>query len=74
MAINDKPLKVFGIQQDFLFPTIYFAGKKLNEATYNVESSSYDIKKRILEREITSVYYQMQYELEKESVYKKSIK
>ncbi len=71
MAINDKPLKVFGIQQDFLFPTIYFAGKKLNEATYNVESSSYDIKKKILEREVTSAYYQMQYELEKENVYKK---
>ncbi len=71
MAVNDKPLKVFGIQQDFLFPTIYFAGKKLNEATYNMESSSYKIKRKILEREITSAYYQMQYEIEKESIYKK---
>ncbi len=71
MAVNDIPLKVFGIQQDFLFPTLYFAGKKLNEATYHLESSSHKIKRKILERDITSAYYQMQYEIEKESVYKK---
>ncbi len=71
LAINDIPLNVFGIRQDFLFPTIYFASKKLNRATYNLESSSYNIKKKILERDITSTYYQLQYELEKEDVYKK---
>jgi cobalt-zinc-cadmium resistance protein CzcA len=71
LAFNDEPLKVFGIQQDFLFPTIYFAGKKLNMATYNMESSSYEIKKKMLEREVISSYYRLQYELEKENVYRK---
>ena len=71
LAVNDLPLNIFGIQQDFLFPTIYFASKKLNRATYNLESSSYKIKKKILKRELTSSYYQLQYELEKEDVYRK---
>ena len=71
LAINNEPLKVFGIQQDFLFPTIYFAGKKLNKATYNMESSSYQIKKKILEREVNESYYRLQYELEIENIYRK---
>ena len=71
IALNDIPLKVYGIQQDFLFPTIYFANKRLNKASYNMESSSYEINKKRLEREVASSYYQLQYELEKENVYKK---
>ncbi|UOB19118.1 CusA/CzcA family heavy metal efflux RND transporter [Abyssalbus ytuae] len=61
LAINNEPLKVFGIQQDFLFPTVYFASKKVNEATYNVQSSVYEIQKQILLQEITSNYYQLIY-------------
>jgi len=71
IAINNEPLKVFGIQQDFLFPTIYFAGKKLNKATYDMESSSYLINKKSLERDLKLSYYQLQYELEKEDIYRK---
>ena len=29
LAINERPIGVFGVQQDFDFPTIYFAKKKL---------------------------------------------
>ncbi|NOQ92378.1 MAG: CusA/CzcA family heavy metal efflux RND transporter, partial [Flavobacteriaceae bacterium] len=71
LAVNNEALRVFGVTQDFLFPTIYFAGKKLNKATYEMESSSYKIKKKILERELISSYYQLQYELEKEDVYRR---
>ena len=71
LAIDNQPLKVFGIQQDFLFPTLYFAGKKLNKAVYDMESSSYNIKKKILERALQTSYYRLQYELEKEDVYRK---
>ncbi|MEN8124874.1 MAG: CusA/CzcA family heavy metal efflux RND transporter [Bacteroidota bacterium] len=71
LAFNNEPLKIFGIQQDFLFPTIYFSGKKLNNANLNLETSSYEIKKKALKKELTSSYYQIQYEYEKENVYKK---
>jgi cobalt-zinc-cadmium resistance protein CzcA len=36
-----------------------------------MESSTYNIKKKILERELKSSYYRLQYELEKEDVYKR---
>jgi len=70
-AVNDIPLKIFGVQQNFLFPTIYFAGKKMNKAAFNVEWSAFEIQKMKLKREIAKYYYQLQYEKEKESVYKK---
>jgi cobalt-zinc-cadmium resistance protein CzcA len=71
LAVDNQPLKIFGIQQDFLFPSLYFAGKKLNKATYDMEFSSFNIKKKIVERELKSSYYRLQYELEKENVYRK---
>jgi len=70
LAYNNEPLNVFGIQQDFLFPTIYFAGKKLNKANLSMESSSYLIHKKLLEQRVVSKYHLLQYELEKEAVYK----
>ena len=68
--INNEPLRVFGMQQDFLFPTVYFSAKKLNRAEFNLTSSSYAIQKKALTREITSGYYQYQYVREKASVYR----
>ena len=71
IAINNLPIKVFGIEQDFLFPTRYFAGKRVNEARYQMESSSNSVKKRQIEQQVQSKFYLLQYELEKESVLKR---
>ena len=69
LAFNNEPLQVFGVQQNFLFPTLYFAGKKVNKAHLQMETSLYAVKKQQLEREVASAYYQLQYEREKENVY-----
>ncbi|WP_339613992.1 CusA/CzcA family heavy metal efflux RND transporter [uncultured Winogradskyella sp.] len=71
LAINNEPIGVFGVQQDFLFPTVYFTQKKLNKANVNLENSSYNIKEKALKREITSNYYNYLYSAQKEQVYKK---
>lgn len=71
LAINNEPLKVFGIQQQFKFPTVYFAGKKLNEASYSLESSSYAIQEKMLEYEVTSSYHEYLYTKEKETIYER---
>jgi len=71
LAYNDIPLKVFGIEQDFLFPTRYFAGKKVNQANLNVESTTFKIQRRRLEEALFSKYYELQYHLEKEQVLKR---
>lgn len=69
LALNEQPLRVFGIQQNLLFPTRYFAGKKVGKANFKMENSSYEVRKQLLEQEVASVYYQLQYEREKEKVY-----
>ena len=69
LAFNNKPINVFGIQQEFLFPTVYFAQKKRNKANLNLETSSYSIKEKALNRQITASYYEYLYSVEKEQVY-----
>ncbi|WP_299337858.1 CusA/CzcA family heavy metal efflux RND transporter [uncultured Psychroserpens sp.] len=71
LAFNNRPIGVFGIQQDFKFPTVYFAGKKLNEANYDLEFSNYTIKEKTLKREVTSRYYQYLYTCEKKQIYER---
>jgi cobalt-zinc-cadmium resistance protein CzcA len=70
LAINNKPLRVFGVQQDFRFPTVYFSEKKLNQANENVVTSNYEIQKKALERKVTSAYYNYQIAQEKQRVLK----
>ena len=71
LALNNEPLKVFGIQQDFRFPTLYFSEKKVNKARYGVTSSTYDIQKKGLERKVIAAYYEYQIAREKEQVYRR---
>ncbi|WP_298330444.1 CusA/CzcA family heavy metal efflux RND transporter [uncultured Dokdonia sp.] len=69
LAINDRPLRVFGIQQDFKFPTVYFSEKSVNKASVKVASSAFEIKKKEVERKVTAGYYDYQIAREKERVY-----
>ena len=71
VAFNNEPLNTFGIEQEFLFPTRYFAGKKANLAAYDMENSSYLLEKRRLSFKVYSRYYKLQYEYEKEAVLRK---
>jgi cobalt-zinc-cadmium resistance protein CzcA len=70
IAVNGEPINVFGVEQDFLFPTVYFSKKKVNKAGYDLESSAYEIQKKILIKEVTSKFYEYQYAKEKEFIYK----
>ena len=65
LAINNEPLKVFGISQSFKFPTVYFAEKKLNKAVQNIAQAEYDIQLLKVKREVYSAYYQLSYTNEK---------
>lgn len=69
LALNNEPLKVFGVQQDFLFPTVYFAGKRVNTESYNLASKKYEIQEKNLVRALTASYWQLQYVRKKESIY-----
>ncbi|MCG2460002.1 CusA/CzcA family heavy metal efflux RND transporter [Flavobacteriaceae bacterium F89] len=69
LGLDQKPLDVFGIQQEFLFPTVYFAGKQVNMKSYDLAASNYEIRKKALERALTASYYEYRYAKEKETIY-----
>ncbi|MRH99008.1 CusA/CzcA family heavy metal efflux RND transporter [Kriegella sp. EG-1] len=71
LATNNLPLKVFGVQQDFNFPTVYFARKKINKARFDLTSSSFDIEKKNLEKLVNLAYYDYQIAKEKAESYQK---
>ncbi|MBT8181878.1 MAG: CusA/CzcA family heavy metal efflux RND transporter, partial [Eudoraea sp.] len=70
IAINGEPIGIFGVEQDFLFPTVYFSKKKVNKAGLDVESSAYEVQKKILKKKVTSRFYEYQYAKEREFIYK----
>ncbi len=69
LSMGNLPLNVFGVRQDFDFPTVYFAKNKVNKVNYNLNAIAYEIQEKILKRDITASYYRLQYFKEKESIY-----
>jgi len=69
LAFNNEPIKVFGIQQYFRFPTIYFADKKVYKAQHNVESANYDMTLKMLKKEVSMAYYNLRYSKNKVKAY-----
>ncbi|OAD90289.1 multidrug transporter AcrB [Aequorivita soesokkakensis] len=71
LAPNNEPLEVFGVQQGFLFPTVYFAEKNVNKRQFEMQSSQYELQKRKTEGMVAAAYYQLQFEKNRERVYKR---
>lgn len=71
LALNGLPLKVLGLQQDFLFPTVYFAGKKVNKTQFDLRRSNLDIQRRMLEKKVVSQYHRLLFEREKQEIYRR---
>ncbi|AJR02688.1 CusA/CzcA family heavy metal efflux RND transporter [Siansivirga zeaxanthinifaciens] len=70
LAINNEPLKVFGVSQDFKFPTVYFADKKVNKAKYNLQKSNYAITLENIKREVHLAYNHLVYAKNKAETYR----
>ncbi len=61
LAINNEPLNIFGVSQDFIFPTRYFAEKRVNQAAYQLKASENEIQVLQLKRDVYSNYYALSY-------------
>ena len=59
--INSEPLKVFGISQNFKFPTVYFAQKQLYKAMQGVAEAEYNMQLLKIKKEVYSAYYNLSY-------------
>lgn len=70
LAFNNKPLEVYGIQQNFLFPTRYFAQRKILKSGHELSSDTYELQKWQLERQLSMVYHRLQYSRAKQEVYR----
>ena len=70
LALNNLPLKVFGIAQDFKFPTVYFTDKKLNEVKSSLEETNYDIQFQQVHKAVYTNYYKLSYAKNKAETYR----
>lgn len=69
LAFNNEPLRVFGVQQRFAFPTIYGVQKKVYAAEYEREKANYNLQKNKLSIAISKVYEQIVYLQNQEKLY-----
>lgn len=69
LAYNNQPLKIFGAQQRFSFPTVYGAQKKVNTTEFEKEKASFEIQKNKVSLEISKVYFQILYLQHQEKLY-----
>lgn len=69
IGTNLGVLNSFGVAQNFMFPTVYGANKKINKASVEISIANNEILKKQLEKEITTAYYKYIYAKEKELLY-----
>ena len=70
IAPNDLPLKVWGIEQSFLFPTVYSSQYKVNKAEWKITRTSYEIARNKLALEVSLVYEQIVWIQQREKLYR----
>lgn len=69
IAQNGKAIWVMGVQQDFLFPTVYTATKQLLNQQYQLNSSKYQVVSKRINRAVTSAYYSYSTMVKKAEIY-----
>ncbi len=62
IAPNNAPLKVWGIQQNFEFPTIYGAQKKLLESKSRMQQNQYALQEQQLVKLVSKAYDRILYQ------------
>ncbi|WP_296682464.1 CusA/CzcA family heavy metal efflux RND transporter [Flavobacterium sp.] len=61
LALNNEPLRVFGIQQKFEFPTVYGAKKNVLASEYEKEKARFELQKNKLTLTVSKVYEHIVY-------------
>ncbi|MBC5862980.1 CusA/CzcA family heavy metal efflux RND transporter [Flavobacterium turcicum] len=69
LALNNQPLRVFGVQQRFAFPTVYGAQKKVFSSEYEKEKANFEIQKNKLSLAVAKSYQHIVYLQHQEKLY-----
>ncbi len=65
LAINDEPISVWGVEQTFQFPTLYFSGKKVKKSAYLMQNKQHQLKKLQIEQQLLTAYQNLLFQQEK---------
>ncbi len=69
IAANDYPIGVFGGEQRFDFPSVYFAQKRANTYAYEMSVNEFEGKKKALTREVCLAYYTVIFNQNRHRIY-----
>ncbi len=69
IAENGYPLNVLGIEQNFNFPTIYFAQNRANGIAVTMAETELLKVRQMLTKEVSQAYYEIIYLLNKQKIY-----
>ncbi|NOX16689.1 MAG: CusA/CzcA family heavy metal efflux RND transporter, partial [Chlorobi bacterium] len=61
VAENNAPLDVWGVNQSFKFPTVYFSQNGRNRANAEAQRQKYLLSETLLKREVSKSYYSILY-------------
>ena len=69
IAENNYPIGVFGAEQRFDFPTLYFAQRKANTIATDMATDKFEKTKRGLTKDVSRAYYMVVYLQNKQQLY-----
>uniref|UniRef100_UPI0030DA37BD efflux RND transporter permease subunit n=1 Tax=uncultured Planktosalinus sp. TaxID=1810935 RepID=UPI0030DA37BD len=69
LAVNEKPLQIFGVRQNLAFPTVYTSRNKQFKALEQLQQTRFEVHKHQLFFELEQTYNQYLYAHEKAAVY-----
>lgn len=71
IAENGHPLKVWGVEQGFSFPTVYGAEAKAKRVEVSLAESMLSIKQQQISKQVSLIYYQIQNLQNKQQLYQR---
>ncbi|MBN2597200.1 MAG: CusA/CzcA family heavy metal efflux RND transporter [Marinifilaceae bacterium] len=69
IAENGHPLKIFGVEQTFSFPSVYTSQLKVIKRNISIAKISYDRKKQITAKEVSQAYFHILYLKNKQNIF-----
>lgn len=69
IAEKGYPLKVWGVEQSFSFPTLYLAERKSKQIEISISQANLEIQKNELIKNVSNIYFDYQFLLNKQKLY-----
>lgn len=61
LAENNQPLKVWGVRQNFQFPSVYLSQQRLQKSAVRLQQHQYAMEEMLLVKNVSSIHNQITY-------------